>query len=796
MRRDLTWALRWLARNPLFAAGVTAILALGIGANTAVFSIVDAVLLRPLPYQSSSRLVRVDESSTKLLVSGIAAEDYLRWGGRGDLFDAIIPYSKEWITLIGGAEPDQIIALKTGGGLFPLLGVRASLGRTLGASDDNAGAPNVVVLSDRLWRRLFHADPHVIGRTVKIGDDPFTIAGVMPADFEFANSNIEMWLPLRLDSASKGMVEVIARLKPRITPARAQSAMQILARQMEAEKPVDRAGLRFNVSPWRESTDVKYERTLVFILAAVSLVLLIACADVGGLLLTRAVHRQKEIAIRTSLGAGFWRIVRQLLAESLTLTLFGTTIGITLAYYLLKFLTNQLSDLPIVLPHVLQATINGRVLGFNLVLCLAIAILCGLAPVVSVSKTDPQRVLRAGGGGTSRHSLRLFSILIASETGLAFILLVGSGLMIRSLIRLEQEDHGFRPDHVLTLRVPIGTRTQPTPAGKYRSKPEQMAFYKDLLDRVRTIPGLEAVGVVNNLPLSGVNTSTIMTGPDGKPILNSTRTISPQYFAAMGTPLLAGRDFTDNDRHGFPEVAIINEYLAHQLYPNRSAIGQVLPGEPGFKVTVVGVVKDSAQASYDEPAKAEVYRPYQQFIFAAFMSTVVARTSGPPEMLANALRREVWAVDANEPVVKIETLNDVIADSIWRPRFSAWILSVLGALALALTSAGVYSVIAYTTALRAREMGIRMALGASPWRVVRLVLRGAIVPLVAGLALSSVAALFLSRLLSSLLYGLQSSDPISYLSAAAVLVVAGVVASVRPAWKAATGDPLTPLRAE
>ena len=791
MSKDLLWAGRWLRRNPLFAAVVTAILALGIGANTAVFSIVDAVLLRPLPYESSTRLARVVESSTKRPQSLIPAADYLRWRDRTDLFETTVAYTKDWVTLTGGGEPDQVIALRTSGALFRVLGVRAHLGRTLMESDDDPGAPNVAVLSDRLWQRRFHGDPGVIGRSIAISDTAYTIAGVMPPEFEFEYPNIELWTPLRIVPGTPWF-SVAVLLRAGVSPARAESALQVVAHQMEREDSQQKAGLRLTVSRWAETTDRNYELTLVFVLAAVGLVLLIACADAGGLLLSRAMQRQREIAIRASLGAGFWRVARQLLAESLVLAVAGSAAGIALAHYVLRFLLSRLAGLPIVLPHLQRVALNGRVLLFNTALCLLLAVLCGAAPVLLAARTDIQGVLRGGTAGAGRRgSTRLFSVLIACEAGFAFLLMVGSGLMIRSLIRLEGEDHGFRPDHVLTLRVPVGTLTQPRPTGKYDTRQRQMAYYQQLLERVEKTPGIQAIGIVNNLPLSGVNTSTTM------PLPNSTRTISPGYFAAMGIPLIAGRTFSDEDREGAPGVAIINQYLARQLFPDRSPLGLPLPGESGRPgPTVVGVVKDTSLARYDAPATGEVYLPIRQYIFAAFMATIVVRTPGDPLAVAAALQKEVWEVDSNQPVVKVETMEDVVAESIWRPRFSAWIFTVLGGLAVLLTSAGVYSVVAYTTTLRAREVGIRMALGATPRNVVGVIVRGALLPLSVGLAAGLAAALALSRLLDSLLYKIGSNDPLTFAGVAALLLAVGAAASARPAWKAAVSDPLKALRVE
>jgi len=799
MRLDLLYALRYLRKDPAFTTAIVFILALGIGANTAVFSIVDAVLLRPSPYPSAEHLVRIEESVTSRALTGVPVRDYQRWAGRSDIFERIAPYIRDTVTLTGDGGPEQVIAVRSLG-LFPVLGIPARLGRTLMTSDDEEGPRNVAVLSDRLWRRRYHADPGVIGRGVTISDEAYTIVGVMPPDFEFRYSDAELWTPLRLTPTSPWL-QVAARLHAGVPITQARSALEIVAYQMEQEGPKDRSGLKIAVTPLRDMPDQKYKLTLIFVLAAVSLVTLIACADVGSLLLSRAVQRQKEITIRASLGAGLWRIVRQLLCESMVLAVLGSLSGIVVARSLLELLTEQLASLPIVLPHLQRVSLNERVLAFNTVLCLLIAILCSLAPILLATRIDLQAVLRGGQAGAGlRGSSRLFSTLIALEVGFAFLLLAGSGLMIRSLVRLQQEDHGFHPDHVLTLRVPVGTLTQPRPTGKYDTRPRQMTYYREILERVKTVPGIKAAAIVNNLPLSGINSSISefnLVGPDGKPEPTSARTISPQYFAAMGIPLIAGRDFADSDQTGAPSVAIVNEYLARQLFPNRSPLGEKLTGGSSPSgPTIVGVVKDSSQMSYELPARAEVYIPYQQFIFATFMSTIVVRTEGEPTALAATLRRQVWAVDPNQPVVKVETMEEVIANSIWRPRFSAWIFSVLSGLSVLLTAIGVYGVVAYTSALRAHEVGIRVALGATANDVMAVILRGVMIPLLFGLGLSVVATLLLSRLLTNLLHGVSSSDPLTYLSAGALLLLIGAAASARPAWRAATRDPLETLRAE
>ena len=796
MARDLLWAVRWLSKHPWFLVAVVAILALGIGANTAIFSIADAVLLRPPPYQASARLVRIEETAPKWEMSVISADDFRFWENRSDLFDKTVPYRRDIATLTYAGVPDQVFAVRTSAQMFSLLGVRPSLGRTLADADDRPNSANSAVISDRLWRRTFDADPRVIGRTITFSDEAFTIVGVMPPEFEFPLSQEEMWIPLRLNAGSTGALEVVARLKAGVTAAQAQGAMQIVARQLEQREPREKAGLRISVSPWREKLSRNYELSAVLILVAVGLVLLIACANVSSLLLSRAVQRQRELAIRAALGAGFWRIARQLLAESLIVAVMGSIAGLAIGRVLLRLMLRQLDALPFVLPHLQRVALNGRVLVFNAAVCLILACICSLAPLVFASRTDVQTVLRGGQADTGRRSTRLFSSLIASEAAFAFLLLVGSGLLIRSLIRLQSADTGFHADHVLTMRVPIGTQMQSNPAGKYDTRARQIEFYRQVLERLQVISRVRAVAVVNNLPLSEANTTTVYRGPDGGVLGVMTRTVSEQYFAVMGIRLLQGRIFTEADQAGAPLVAIINEYLARLFFPDRNPIGQYLPSDRAAKVMVIGVVANAWRRSYDEPAAGEVYIPYRQYIFGTFLSTIVVRTSGDPLALAGIIRKQVWAVDSNEPVLKVQTLDDVIADSIWRPRFSTWIFAVLAGLALLLTSAGIYGVVAYATALRTKEVGIRVALGATPRNVVSIVLRSAIIPLTTGLIAGAIAALMLSRLLSSLLYETSSTDLAAYLGAAALLLVLGFIASMRPAWRAATADPLNALRTE
>src|ERR1700683_588417 len=388
MRLDLLWAVRWLRRNPLFTTATVLVLALGIGANTAVFSIVDALLLRPSPFPPAESLVRIEESTTSRTLTGVPINDYQRWAARTDILERTAAYLRDTVTLTGNGEPEQVIAVRALG-LFPVLGTSARLGRRLIASDDEAGSPNVAVLSDRIWRRRYHSDPNMVGRGITVSDESYTIVGVMPPDFEFRYSEAELWIPLRLTPASPWL-QIAGRLRVGVSLAQARSALEIVAHQIEQEVPKEHAGLQIRVTQWRDTPDQKYKLTLIFVLVAVALMMLIVCADVGGLLLSRAVQRQKEISIRASLGAGLWRIVRQLLSETLLLAVLGTLAGMVVAWCLLALLTKQLPALPIMLPHLQQVGLNGRVLVFNMVLCLLLAILCGLAPTLLTLRTDLQ----------------------------------------------------------------------------------------------------------------------------------------------------------------------------------------------------------------------------------------------------------------------------------------------------------------------------------------------------------------------------------------------------------------------
>ena len=797
MLRDLLWGLRWLRHNPLFTLVVAATLALGIGANTAVFSVVDAVLLRPLPYRTPSRLVKIAESTTKQPDTWIPAAHYLRWRDRTDLFAGLAAYRFDAVTLNDIDTPDQVLGMRVTSSLFSLLGVHARLGRALMDSDDVPGSPpppssaTSCGAASSTPTPASSAGPSVPATRCSPSSASCRRNSNSPPPIKRSGCRSASPAPLR------DAVQVIARLTGGVPLSRVNAAMAIMAPQLEQLDPIERAGLRLLASVWTEDPGPKSAQTLVLILAAVALLLLIACANVASLMLSRAVQRQKEIAIRACLGAGFWRVMRQLLAESVWLAAVGSAAGVALAVALLRVLSKRIAALPIVMPHLQQVTVTGRVLAFNAAVCLLSACLFSVVPVFVASKLDLQTALRSGrSAGAAKGSTRLFSFLIAGETALAFLLLAGAGLMVRSLIRLQEADLGIHPDHVLTMKVPVGTALHRPK--QLDTKPQQMAYFQQLAERLQTIPGVSAAAVVNNLPLSPANTTlSDQLKSSSAQTTGSVRArcVSPRYFAVMGIPLLAGRDFSAADTATAPGVLILNEHLARHLFPDGNAVGQsVFTG--GKSSTVIGVVKDAPQMSYDAPAQDEAYFSYQQFIFGSFLAAVVVRTVGDPLALSGTLQKEVWAVNRDQPIVKVETMSDVIADSIWRPRFSSWVLTVISVVALLLMSAGVYGVIAYTAGLRAHEVGIRVAMGARPFEVVGVILRDTMIPVAAGLALSVVAGLLLHRLLSSLLYQISAADPLTYATSGAVLVAVGVLASAGPAWKAATADPVKALRSE
>lgn len=792
LRQDLRQAFRTLRRNPAFSLAIIGLIALGVGSNVTIFSVVDAVLFRPPPFAEPDRLVniKIADSSTRWAISPL---EYEALKTRNDLFAGTAVFVRDQVTVTGGSAPDRVNAIQVTGESFSVLGVHALLGRMIEETDEVQGT-RTAVISHRLWHRQFDGDAEALGQTVSLSEKPYTIVGVMRPEIEFPEPNVDVWIPL--DAVPNRVPNVVARMKDGVTLSDVQGAMDVFAARIGQEDPENSADLLIEAALWRPRVEPAYELTMMLIFAAFGCVLFIACGNVGGLLLGRTAQRQREIAVRVSLGAGPWRVAGAMLVESLVLAALGTLIGLAAAYQALQLLSNFLARLPIVLPHLQFVELNSRAVAASAFLCVTVACLCSLAPILFATGAPAREALRTGERTGSKNSRRIFSFLVGAQAAFACILLVGSGLMLHSVVRLQAADKGFTPDNVFTLSLPIGTIRSSRPI--WREKPQQLvAYYDRLLEQIERISGPGSAAVVSNPPLSGFNMMWTFQPIGEEMKVFSGKTVSPQYFSVMGIPLVSGRLFTPADRRDSTPVAIITERLARDLYPDRDAIGANLTsvGRPG-SIRIVGVVNDSWVSKYDQPSDGEIYFPYVQKSFPSWANTIVIRSDRNLLEQAEALRESVWEVDSNQPITRTESMAAIVSDAIWRPRFSAWALSLLGLVALLLTALGTYAVVNYISTLRMREVGIRMSVGATPRDVVLMVMTDAMRPLIIGLAVGGLAALALARLLASVLYETSGWQPEAYLGAVVVMLAASVVASLVPARRAAAADPISVLRAE
>lgn len=790
-RQDLGQALRSVRRNSAVSLSIIGLIALGVGSNVAIFSVVDAVLFRPPPFVEPDALVSIKAEASRY--RRIFLPEYRALEARSDLFAGMAAYVNDLLTLSGGKEPDQIEAVQVTGELFSILGVRAMLGRMIEKSDELQRA-NTAVISYRLWHRQFDGDADVIGRTLSLSGRPFTVVGVMRPEIEFPESRADVWIPLHLDPEARFQTNIIARMKDGVTLPDVQSAMEIFVTQIRQDDPEQYADVRIEASLWRQRVEPAYELTMQLIFAAFGCVLLIACGNVAGLMLGRVAERQREVAIRGALGAGSWRIARGLLAESLVLCSLGALLGAIAAHQALRLLSNLLAGLPIVLPHLQFVELNARGVAASVLLCLVVACLCGLAPILFAAGAPARTALQSGERTSSKGSRPLFSFLVASQAAFACFLLVGSGLMLHSIVRIQNADKGFAPEDLWILSVPTGTRREHRPEGKETDQ-QLTAYYERLREQVEQITGPGSAAIASNRPLSGFNLMLSWAGRGGEPLWMSN--VSSDYFRIMRMQLVSGRLFTPGDHAEATPVAVVNEQLAKDMFSGQNAVGQYLPALQGNQSLIVGVVKDSWQSTYDGPIGGAVYFPYKQRgVGPAFAFTIIIRKDQDRSFTAEALQRAIWSVDPDQPIPRIASMDEILSDAIWRPRFSAWAFSLLGLIALSLSALGTYAVVNYTSALRMREVGIRMCVGATARDVVHMVVAEAMRPLAIGLAVGGLATLGLARYLSSVLYETSSWEPEAYLGAAAVMLVTSVVASLLPALRAASADPVSVLRAE
>ncbi|HEX8140432.1 MAG TPA: ABC transporter permease [Pyrinomonadaceae bacterium] len=794
--QDLRYGARLLLKHPTFTIVAVLTLALGIGANSSIFTVVNAVLLRPLPFTEPERLVSLWETTAKFDRGSVSVPNLKDWREQNDVFTGIGAFQYGNFSLQEGDHPERVSGVTASANFFDLLGVRPQLGRTFLEGEDRPGQSRVVVLSDRLWRRNFGADPKVVGQTVALGGESFTVIGVMSPAFQYPSRLTDLWVPLVFteeEQKSRGTHSylVIARLKPGVEFSQAQEQMSLIARRLEEQYPEDQAKRGIRLFALQEDMVQFIRPALMVLLGAVGFVLLISCTNVANLLLARAAARQREIAVRMALGAGRWRLMRQFLTESLLLAVLGGALGLLLARWgvdgLLALAGNSL-------PRAGEVTLDWRVAGFTLLLSLLTGVGFGMAPALQVSKTDVQEALKEGGNaGSSQRRNRLRSLLVIAEVASALVLLVGAGLLIKSFMRLQEVETGMRPENVLTLAISL-------PEAKYPKPQMATSFYTRVLDRVKALPGVEAAAVINILPLlrTGYNGDVEIEGQSygaGQLPFAEYRVVSQDYFRTLGIPLLRGRFFDERDREGARGVVIVNQTFVNKYLTGQDALGKRI--KPGREwVEIVGVVGDVKQSGLTRPVMQELFMPYEQAASYTQSMTLVVRGAQDPEGLIPEIRREVLAVDPNLPVYNVQTMETVITKSVSERRMNMLLLTIFAGVAMLLSMVGIYSVMSYTVTQSTREIGIRMALGAQPRDVLRLVVGQGLVLALVGVLLGILGAFGLTRLMASLLYGVKATDPWTFAGVSALLLMVALLACYVPARRATKVDPMVALRYE
>ena len=800
--QDLRHALRQLRRSPGFVAVAVVTLALGIGATTAVFSIVDAVLLHASPYRNLSQLVSIVAKGPPGEGDSISPGDLNDWQAQNQAFSELAAYKYwEFHVLTGYGEPDEVWTFPVSTNTFHLLGVNTILGRSFAEKETQ-----VAVSSFEYWRGHFAADPKIVGKSLALDGKPYTLIGVAPPGLEFPDPNVQMWIPMTLSAAEwndheRHSLHVFARLKQGVTLSQAQAAMDLASRRLGMQYPKTHAGWTALVKPLATQDISTLRLAILTLLGAVVFVLLIVCANVASMLLARGSTRQGEMATRAALGAGRLRLIRQLVVEAVLLAGLSSVVGVLLAHWGLVTILSLLPKYILVETQALhRISINLPVLGFTVALSLLTGIVVGLLPALRISSLNLNESLKQSartsdpGGARSR----LQRALVVFQVALALVLLVGAGLMIQSFQRLEAIPTGFRPDHLLTVRVPLKNF-------KYSQGPQSAAFYRNVLARIQAIPGVKSVGMANNLPFTGFSVAVDFppppsaSGATDHTAFIEVRCVSPGYFQAMGIPFKNGRDFTEADnQRDAPCVRIVNEAMARRYWPGEDPVGRQVPGacRKNAPALIVGVVANSKWDTVVAQPQPEMYEPYAQHPFASFLVNFAIRTSSNPTSVAAAVRRAVWDVDHDQPVIQIRTMENVISESIWRQHISASMLGIFAAIALLLSAVGIYGVFSYSVTQRTHEIGIRTALGATRRDILHLVIGEGLLLTVIGVGAGIAAALSLTRLLASLLYGVRPNDPMTFVALSLLLTAVAVLASYLPARRATKVDPIEALRYE
>lgn len=798
---DVKHGVRVLLRTPVFTVCTIAALAIGIGATTALFSVVDALLIKPLPYRNADQLVVMWEHNVvrNQPRNVVSPANFLEWKTRSRSFDGMAAFTPNRVTLTGAGEPQELSVLATTGGILDVLGVQPALGRGFAATDDQPDAASTIVLSHAAWVRQFGGDAGVIGRDITINGGPATVIGVMPRGFEIFGLPIDGLMPLRLPARVpfRGRsLMAIGRMHDGVTRDQAQAEMEAVFAQVRSEQPDFDTGWTINLVPLREQLIGDVRPMVLVLFAAVSAVLLIACGNIGSLMLTRASARRRELAIRSAIGAGAARLLTQLICESLLLSIAGGALGVMLAMWMLSGLASWVGTvLPI--PLLAQVAVDRSVLAFAASVTILTTVVCGIAPAVDATGGSMVAALRDGApsvAGTRRGRLMRQAFVVA-EIALALTVLCGAGLLARTVLELQNTNPGFNVDSALSFRVT-------PPQRSYPDSNAQHIFYARVLEGLRALPQVTEVGGTSFLPLAGVGPATSFwradqpqPEPAQRPVTDA-RPVMPNYFAAMHIPLLAGRDVTDADTPDKDPVAVINETFARQVYPGDNPIGHTFILNLGNSKPheIVGVVGDVKLASIEGEIRPTVYLSSRQYAFG--LMTFVVRTTGDPARLAPAAARIVRDIDPLLPVSAVRPLDQVFAESISKPRLIAASMSVFAIAALLLAALGVYGVVAYSVSQRSREFGIRVALGAKPSQIIGMVIGQNLRVVAIGLIVGLAAAIPATRLLRGLLYQVTPNDPITFVAIGATLAAVAIVASYVPARRGTDIDPVVTLKAE
>jgi putative ABC transport system permease protein len=813
--QDLRYAVRMLAKQRGFTAVAVLTLALGIGANAAIFSVLDGVLLRPLPYPDVERILTMNERTTSGQMMSVSWQNFQDWRAQNQVFEALGINRGAVVNLTGGDQPERLNGSLASSDVFTVMGIAPLAGRTFSADEDRAGTDRVTIVSERLWRSRFNADAGLVGRAVTLNGQPHTVIGIMPAAMRFPSRLTDVWLPLGLyvptfpkDRGAHPGLGAVGKLKRGVTVEQAMADLDTIARRLETQYPESNKNVRVAVVPYFEQIVRNIRPALRVLIAAVAFVLLIGCANLANLMLSNAEARQREIAIRAALGAARRRIVQQLLTESLMLSSVGGVLGALLASWAVKaFVASQ----PTTVPRIDLIAVDGRVLAFVAAVSIATGVLFGLVPALRASAPDLLTALKDSIRGSSSVAARRFrSALVVAEVALALVLLIGAGLMIRSFARLMSIDPGFNAERVVTLRLTL-------PDARYPDRARWTTFHQELLRRVGALPAVDAAGLNSAVPLEGggseapvIPEGAPMPSPDRLPAMTLFQTTSPDYFRAMGIQVLKGRVFSERDTAESTPVAIVDESLARRLFPTDDAIGKRIAFEfrghggadmqPSWR-EVIGVVRHVRHYGMaSEPPFVQVYTPYLQL--PVYMQerrpgmALVVRTSLEPQAVAASIRREVAAIDRDIPIYGLQTMDAYLAQNTEQPRLSVMLLTGFGALALLLSVVGIYGVLSYSVSQRTQEIGIRMALGATRRNVLALVVGHGMLLTVAGIAIGLAASYAVTKSMTALLFQVSPHDPSTFAAIVLLLGAVALAASLLPGLRAARVSPIQALRYE